>query len=228
MANPNESREFASFADDAARNTLDRLLSSVGSPSEYRSAMTELGLQLGRIVAGKIPCARKCLVVSTAEDADYLSKGVIESLCRDHEALAAVFWNNHYSISNGSIAPVVHRYLQQGFESAEYLIVVKSIISTSCVVKTNLLSLIEKIHVKKIYVVAPVMYITAEESLCSEFPKQISDLFEFVYFAIDAFREETGEVRPGIGGQIYELLGIRDQPARTGFLPQLVRNLMSM
>ena len=72
------------------------------------------------------------------------------------------------------------------------------------------------------------MYVTAEESLRSEFPRTISDLFELVYFAKDDCREPTGEVRPGIGGQVYQLLGVGDQPSRTGFFPQLVRGLMPL
>ena len=72
------------------------------------------------------------------------------------------------------------------------------------------------------------MYAKAEDALRSEFPSEISDLFEFVYLAQDSVRDETGEVKPGIGGQIYQLLGMKDQPARTGFMPKLVKQLAAI
>lgn len=72
------------------------------------------------------------------------------------------------------------------------------------------------------------MYDGAEAALRAEFPPAISDLFAFVYFAVDYCRTQTGEVRPGIGGQVYQLLGLKDQPARTGFMPQLVKTLMAL
>lgn len=222
-------RTYSRFANDAARDQLNRLLVSRDSPQHYQAAMTELGRQLGDLVCEAIPSPAKCLVASTAEDADFLSTGVMESLGRTHVVMAAVFWNNHYSIPGGSIAPVIHQYLQPGFESADYLIVVKSIISSSCVVRTNLLALIEKIRVSKIFIVAPVVYVHAEQSLRAEFPAAVANLFEFVSYATDEVRDEfTGEVRPGIGGQVYQLLGLSDQPARTGFLPQLVKTLTAI
>lgn len=228
MGTPEAHRRFASCADEGAKNALNTLLESTREPSAYRASMTDIGRQLGRIVDGSIPIGSKCLVVATAEDADYLAAGVIESLRSSRDILAAIFWNNHYPLNNGSIAPVVHRYLQPGYQDADYLVVVKSIISSSCVVRTNILALIEQISPKRIFVVSPVMYIGAENALRDEFPPAIADLFEFVYFAVDDCRTETGEVRPGIGGQVYQLLGLEDQPARTGFMPQLVKTLMAL
>jgi hypothetical protein len=140
-------RKYSEFADDLAKQTLAKLIASVNSPLDYQGAMLELGKQLGRIVNERIPRVHKCLVVSTAEDADYLSNGVIESLEHDHETLAAVFWNNHYSVSDSNVAPIVHHFVQPGFESAKDVVFVKSIISTSCVVRTNILALLESMDV---------------------------------------------------------------------------------
>ncbi|WP_223296631.1 hypothetical protein [Thiorhodovibrio frisius] len=217
------SRKYSDFADALARRALDKLIASTQSPSEYQAAMLELGHQLGGILRRQIPRGHQCLVVSTAEDADYLSTGVIESLEADHDTLAAVFWNNHYSINGSNIAPIVHHFIQPGFESAKAIIFVKSIISTSCVVRTNILSLLESVKADDIYIVAPVIYIDAEQALKAEFPASISERFRFVYFAVDEERTTTGNVVPGIGGQVYQLLGMADQPARTGYLPNLVK-----
>jgi hypothetical protein len=72
------------------------------------------------------------------------------------------------------------------------------------------------------------MYFNAQESLCSEFPPHISNKFRFVFFAVDEDRTESGNVVPGIGGQVYQLLGMDDQPARTGYLPDLVKRLAAL
>lgn len=213
------------YANDSAIKALGDLLCFADAPLKYQETMTEIGRYLGDIVDKQIPTSSKCLVASTAEDADFLSKGVIESLGQNHKTLAAVFWNNHYRIPSGSVAPIVHRFLQHGFEEADSLVIVKSVISGSCVVRTNILALIERLNVKRIYIVSPVMHVDSEQSLRSEFPDEISKLFEFVYLAIDAERDNNGEIKPGIGGQIYHLLGMSDQPVKTSFMPNLVKQL---
>lgn len=222
-------RAYSRYAGDVSIKSLHNLLSFTNDPSKYQDTMVDIGHFLGEILNQVIPLTSKCLIASTAEDADFLSKGVIDSLRHSHKTFAAVFWNNHYAVPGaGSIAPIVHKFLQPGFEQADTLVVVKSVISGSCVVRTNILALIERLHVKKIYVVAPVMYEKAEGTLRSEFPSEISDLFDFVYLAQDSERDNSGEVKPGIGGQIYQLLGMTDQPARTGFMPQLVKQLTAI
>jgi hypothetical protein len=222
-------REFSALADDKARAALKALTDNVDSPIEYQAVMYDLGEQLGNVVSENIPPHHRCLVVCTAEDADYLSSGVMQSLKKNHETLAAVFWNNYIKFDGGPIAPIVHKYLQPGYESSDILVVVKSIISTSCVVRTNILSLIEKVQPEKIYILAPVIFRGSEESLREEFPENISKRFEFAYFAVDKDRDQsTGDILPGIGGQIYQLLGMTDQPARVGYIPKLVRTLAEL
>lgn len=219
-------RAYSRFADQIAKSALSDLLASTEDPAQYQSAMRLLGKRLGEELNAMLPSSAKCLVASTAEDADYLSSGVLEALQSRHKTHAAVFWNHHYSVPSGSIAPVVHKYLQPGFEEADALIVVKSVISGSCVVRTNILALIEKLNVSKIYIASPVMHENSDAALISEFPAEISNKFVFVYFAKDAKKDkESGEVIPGIGGQIYQLLGIGRQPVQTGYIPSLVRKL---
>lgn len=222
-------RTYSNFADEVAKSALDKLLCVTEQPLEYQATMKSLGLYLGAVLNNNVPVNSKCLVASTAEDADYLSSGVIEALQLKHETLAAVFWNNHYSIQGGSVAPIVHKYLQPGYESVDCLVVVKSIISGSCVVRTNILALIEKLNVSRIYIVAPVMHKSSEETLKSEFPDDVSAKFEFIYIAKDENKEaSTGEVLPGIGGQIYQLLGMAKQPVHSGYMPDLVKKLIAL
>ena len=120
-------------------------------------------------------------------------------------------------------------YLQPGFQESKNLIVAKSVLSGSCVVRTNILALIDELDKDtSIFIVSPVLYKEAEQSLRGEFPEEISYRFTFVYFAKDADRNEaSGEVTPGIGGMIYQLLGLSEQPVRTGYMPQLVKDALS-
>lgn len=218
-------RTFSAYGSSAnIRALLDGLLTAKSNDS-YQKAMTELGVEFSHVIRDKISPTSKCVVAATAEDADYLASGLIDGLKSKYEIMAAVFWNNHYSIGNSSVAPIVHRYLQPGFETAKYLILVKSVLSGSCVVRANIIALLEKMDVEKILIVAPVVHAKSEESLTSEFPESISSLFEFVYFAKDQIKDDSGEVKPGIGGQIYQLLGMEDQPAKTGYMPKLVERL---
>lgn len=218
-------REYSAFASGVARKALDNLLLSTENPKAYSETMNEIGLILGKLLSDKISEHESCLLASTAEDADFLSKGVYDSLREKHDTKAAVFWNNHYAIPGGSIAPIVHKFIEPGYEKSDVLVIVKSVISGSCVVRTNILELIQSLNVRKIHIVSPVMHEKSEAALRNEFPDEIADMFEFLYFAIDKDKGDDGEVRPGIGGQIYELLGLTGQPARVSFMPQLVKNL---
>jgi len=222
-------RSYSAFAAEEAKAGLRNLLSFVNNPESYSGEMRKLGSLLGKLLSDKISHSKSCLVVATAEDADFLGRGIYDSLKQEHKTKAAVFWNNHYQIPGGSsIAPVVHKFLEPGYESTEVLIIAKSIISGSCVVRTNLLELIEDIQPQKIFIVSPVMHSKSEESLRKEFPRSIADKFEFVVFATDGERTESGEVKPGIGGEVYPLLGLSDQPARLGFMPKLVQELAAL
>lgn len=225
-----ENRSFSQYANDNAKAALQSLLKSDVDPREYQATMKQLGLMLGEILSPLIPNSAKCLVISTAEDADYLSRGVLSGLKNAHVTKTAVFWNNHYSLENGtSVAPIVHKFLEPGYEKANQLVVVKSVISGSCVVRTNLLEVIEQVKAKTIYIVSPVMHKNSEASLKSEFPSSISKKFKFIYFAQDSVKDpSTGEIVPGIGGEVYPKLGLESQPVKTGFIPELVKELTHM
>lgn len=221
-------RSYSRFANEIAKDSLDELLSAAGEPQKYQSAMNTLGKCLGESLNDSLPENARCLVVSTAEDADYLTSGVIQALESKHDTLAAVFWNNHQQIPGGSIAPIVHKFIQPGYESADTLVVVKSVISGSCVVRTNILALIEKFDPKRIFILSPVMHTKSAENLSAEFPAEISSKFDFIYFAQDSQRESSGEVVPGIGGEVYQLLGIGKQPVLTSYMPSLVMKLAAI
>ncbi|SUA54069.1 Uncharacterised protein [Oligella ureolytica] len=217
-------RKFSKYSNPTAEFYVSELLTKK-DPQEFANTMKKLGALLGDALCQYIAPKDLNLLVSTAEDADSLSSGVIASLdTHQLQHKLAVFWNNHYQTTYGSVAPITSKYLEAGFESADNIILIKSIISGSCVIKTNLLALIDKVKQSKaIYILAPVKHINSEENLKNEFSSEIANKFKFIYFAEDEVRESDGTVRPGIGGDIYEKLGLAGQPANIGYMPELVK-----
>lgn len=103
---------------------------------------------------------------------------------------------------------------------------VKSIISTSCVVRTQLTHLINKICPEEIYIVAPVMYKDAQTNLKKEFPASISNQFKFLTFAIDTIKDVEKGVILGVGGMVYPKLGLGDIHEKNKYIPNLVKERM--
>lgn len=56
-----------------------------------------------------------------------------------------------------------------------------------------------------------IVYSDAEVNLREEFPESIYQLFEFIYFAIEEDKDDKGWVVPGIGGSVYEKLGVESR-----------------
>ena len=224
------SRKLTDYTTAAERSDLDILIKVGVSVSAYKAAMTRLGFSLGSIypVSEHWPV----LLVSTSEDADFLTKGFMDALTqRQIPFKLAVFWNNHYQINGDSVAPITQKYLQDGWQYSHSVVLLKSVISGSCVVRTNLLALLAEIDVaflERILVAAPVMFTGGEARLKADFPSEIANKFEFLTFALDDERSPDGRVIPGIGGEIYGHLGLADQPARlpNGYMPDVVSRLV--
>lgn len=212
---------------------LNVLADEHSGPSEYQGAMTALGRFLADGMLQKVPelLSRPVCVACTVEDADFLAKGILEGLERggvDPSRLKLVcFWNERVRSFNGSdaklfdVAPIVKSYREDVDLQHSIVVVVKSIISGACVVKTNLTALIDRVVPERVLVAAPVMLIGAEKRLASEFPAQTAERFEYFTFAVDDKKSEDGEiVLPGIGGSVYDRLGFKDKNA---YVPEIVR-----
>ena len=224
------SRIYTSIATPEAQKQLNCLLQSSDVPKLYQSAMKELGRLLAEAILPDFikQKSTEAIVVSTAEDADYLQYGVSATLKSNKvNTKLAVFWNHHYQLpSQTSVAPILHSFIQPNYEDIDNVIIVKSVMSGSCVVRTNLIEMLDKINkINKIYILSPVAHEKSEQKLKDAFPKEISSKFEFICFAIDDRKNKEGEVVPGIGGQIYNLLGLDNQPALTGYMPNVVKDL---
>ena len=132
-----------------------------------------------------------------------------------------------YQSENGEkieISPIIKAY-EEPIAKCRLLVIVKSIISSSCVVKTQLTRLIDRIHPEMIVIMAPVMYKDAQPNLLKEFPEEISNKFHFLQFAVDEDRQGN-EVIPGIGGMVYPRLGLGDINKKNQYIPHMVRMRM--
>ena len=76
---------------------------------------------------------------------------------------------------------------------------------------------------ERVFVVSPVMLKGAEDNLSEVFPKRISEKFEYIHFATDTGKEGNNVV-PGIGGSVYELLGLGNRSTKNKYTPQIVKD----
>lgn len=210
------------------RCMLDKLADKSTGVDDYRDAFSKLGVELGKVLASEIDgiSSEEIMLVCASEDADWLAAGV-ESGIGKGDLKKSVYWSTRetvYKDENGGtleISPIVKAY-EEPIENCRLLVVVKSIISSSCVVKTQLTRLIGKINPERIVIMAPVMYKDGVPNLMSEFPESVNSKFEFLAFAIDEDRLENGEVVPGIGGMVYPRLGLGDIAAKNSYIPETV------
>ena len=213
------------------RKSLDALADKTTGVEAYRNAFETLGVELGRILAQKVGdvLAKETMLVCASEDADWLAKGVENGFGKG-ELPVSIYWstrNTVYQSENGEkieISPIIKAY-EEPIAKCRLLVIVKSIISSSCVVKTQLTRLIDRIHPEMIVIMAPVMYKDAQPNLLKEFPEEISNKFHFLQFAVDEDRQGN-EVIPGIGGMVYPRLGLGDINKKNQYIPHMVRMRM--
>jgi DNA-binding NarL/FixJ family response regulator len=221
-------RTYSDLVNSNIRHLLETLADKSSEPNLYKKTMYEIGINFGQSILSEIKNQHCSLYLAcTVEDADFLAKGILDCLENEVKSLAfACFWNQRFSpfeIEDLKIAPIIKKYQEPSKKKVNYLVVVKSIISGACVVKTNLINLIQKIEPEKIFIVAPVMYHTAEQKLKSEFEPKIYEKFQYFYFAKDDERTSQGEVIPGIGGIVYDRLGFNGQDEKNLYIPNIVK-----
>lgn len=209
-------RRYVPHISSEAKAALELLADKGTEAAEYGDAFYRLGQYLAKRLK-TVGLGRKTMLVCTSEDADFLARGIFESItkqtARRNPVAFSCLWQTRFDPATEKsnkkrfeVAPITKRYEEQIDDEIDSLIVVKSIIATSCVVRHALLDTVGRKHPKKIFVVAPVISKDAPARLRAEFPKKIADLFQFVYFAKDGSPDENGMVWPGIGGNIYERL----------------------
>jgi len=221
-------RLYSAICNKDVEQLLETLANKNVNPDQYKETMTKIGMNFGHFILSKINCRSSNIYLAcTVEDADSLAKGILSKLeNHQHKIGFACFWNKLFSpfdIEDLTVAPILRKYQEPAQNKVQYLILIKSIISDTCVVRTNLVNLIQKIEPEKIFIVAPVMYKNAEQKLKDEFDENIYSKFEFFYFAKDDERTAEGEVKPGIGGNVYFRLGFEGQDHKNEYVPEIVK-----
>ena len=223
-------RQFVNlqYGDEAViRASLNALSDKKTGVDKYRDAFHLLGIELGKVLASeyKSISADQTMLVCASEDADWLANGVEVGLGIG-ELKKSVYWNSREIVhinedgSKVEISPIEKAY-EEAINDCQLLIIAKSIISTSCVVKTQLTRLIGRISPKRIAIVAPVMYKDGVPNLMQEFPNEINSKFHFFTFAIDDERDGS-EVIPGVGGMVYPRLGLGNIEEKNHYIPEMV------
>lgn len=227
-------RYFSKFAE--ADPKVAELLGQIARPyaevgkDEYRSLMREIGLHLAASLlkedVGWVSNKKNICIVCTVEDADFLASGVLDGLERggvDAEHLyLQCFWNEKIREGTLSLSPVSRQYSEPFNTEKAIYVIVKSIISGACVVKTNLTRALSNVVDPDVYVAAPVLLDGAQERLESEFPPSIANRFKYVWFATD-YEKDGENVLPGIGGSVYQRLGLGDEVSKNKHIPDIVK-----
>ena len=212
-------RTFSTHATPEIRADLERLLGAP-SASQYRDAMRELGKGLARVLHPMLHATKPFAVVTTPEDADFLTRGLLEVLPRSRSHLVCYWTERHQLPGREDVATVVQSFIDPAMpKRIDTVIVVKSVIATGCIVRTHLEQFLTKMQPRQIAIAAPVMRRGADRHLRTEFPKPVSARFEFVSFAVDD-TYEGGVLKPGVGGRVDTRLGLKAKPER--FSPALI------
>jgi len=211
------------------KTLVNELPQLVGDVSTYRQHMLEIGRHLAESLFPQLLAAqpKDICVICTVEDADFLARGLIEKLEAHHlgnQTHLICMWNARAKVQGVSISPVLRSYEESFDKDNAVFIIVKSIISGACVVKTNLTKAISDNNPKRIFIASPVMLKGAEMRLQAEFPADVARKFEFVSYATDSEKSADGEeVIPGVGGSVYERLGFEGEKDKNRYVPEIVR-----
>jgi hypothetical protein len=215
--------EFA-VSDPEARALLAKMPALSGKPEEYRSAMQQLGTHLGTCIYGRLPTGtRDVRVVCTVEDADFMAKGVIQKLEeKGLKIYLLCLWNDSIKEHGISISTILKTYDEVPRSDSTILIVVRSIMSDACVVKTNITRAVSISNPEIVFIVSPVMIDGEADELTQSFPSRISDKFEYIHFATGPDNES--DVVAGIGKSDCELMGLWNGSTKNKYMPQIVKD----
>ena len=227
MTSPDRLTEIGKEEGLPVEQLFNELVNISTAPSRYQEVMIALGRCLGKsFSAHNTVVGKNVYVAFTVEDADFLARGLIDEL-RDAGAKISVacFWNRRdqpYDIDWLDIAPIVQEYKETAPGTIDHPLMLKSIISGACVVRTNLMHPLHEMKPLCVHVLAPVILEGAEGRLAKAFPPKLARQFRFWTFAVDHTKDAEGIVIPGIGGEIYDRLGFGDGIAKNELLPKLV------
>lgn len=220
-------RQYSEYINKEVIELLGKLVDNDTDASAYDNTLYQIGTCLGETLLPMVQKQGNIMLVSTVEDTDNLGKGILEKFeAAGRTVLLSVYWNKRTAFgkeNNIKVAPIIKEFREKGDRTHATLIIIKSIISSSCVIRTNLTRVIEENNPSEIFVVAPVLLKGSLKSLETEFDPHISRQFKYVYFAVDDEKTIDGIVKPGIGGDIYKRLGYGNQENKNRYVPNLVK-----
>lgn len=166
------------------------------------------------------------LVVAGVEDVDSLGSGFIEVLTRaGADVRLTCLWMDRKTLNvpgREEVANIIQEYMDPIPPHVDHFVVLKSIVSSSCTIRTSLLRMLDETEAEHIHVASPVMLKGARRRLEAEFPASVGDKFEYWILAVDAQADENGNVIPGIGGSVYQRMGFTSQQDKNFYMPALV------
>jgi hypothetical protein len=142
--------------------------------------MRNTGLLLGQQLAGILPQNSRCGVITTVEDADYFSSGIIDSLKCDHIVSTRIIFNKHFK--DFGIAPIMSSFSKLDFCKSTILILSISTLLDTPIARTNILNSVDKTGCNKIFIVTSLVEGKIFNKLIKELPEslEISLLFKTV------------------------------------------------
>ena len=117
-------RQYQANINPDAKSNLEGLLAQGITPEQYQKLMYLLGQNLAESLIPKLTRSNSYCIASTAEDADFLSKGLIESLSQHVGAVKlACFWNHHSTPIEGaaSTAPIIKKFMKLSMNIRKHL-----------------------------------------------------------------------------------------------------------
>ena len=226
LTTDHNSRSYSDYAlsTPAVISLLDILADPSTSIESYRRTMHQLGTFLAEAILTVLKHSEHDIfLVCTVEDADFLAQGVMDGLKSLGNRLKLIcLWNSVLREEGVYLTPVIRQYKEPQTTATASFIIIKSIISSACVVKTNLTRAMSMVQVDQVIVASPVLLKGAQERLAQEFPKDIADKFEYLWLATDS--QKNGDyVDPGVGGSVYERLGFVNEVEKNKYTPQIVK-----
>ncbi|MBA8906475.1 uracil phosphoribosyltransferase [Aminobacter ciceronei] len=224
-------RRYLGIATDDVLNSLAALTETSTPPEAYRHALERLGDNLAHRMSETVDLKDKIvLVVAGVEDVDSLGSGFIEVLTRaGADVRLTCLWMDRKTLrvpDREEVANIIQEYMDPIPPHVDHFVVLKSIVSSSCTIRTSLLRMLDETDPERIHVASPVMLKGARKRLEAEFPTAVGDKFEYWVLAIDGQADENGNVIPGIGGSVYNRMGFNNQDDKNFYMPALVESRM--
>ena len=222
-------RTYSTFNTELSKAQLAQLADKSTAPDAYKDAMTLLGELLGEVVSAQIDNSNAGLYLAcTVEDVDYLAKGMLGPLENSFQSVSlACFWNERFSpfnVQGIQASPIIRKYSEPQDKAISHLVIVKSIISSGCVVKNEFNgSNSDYTPTKDIHCRTCDLFGRRKKDSLAEFEASVYEKFQFIYLAEDDERTDEGEVIPGIGGMVYDRLGFSGQDDKNRYIPELVK-----